>query len=199
MTDRAGCPAPSARAPAWSPDGSAARQPQACDRLRASDSGRDDAAEEVAKMTTQLSFPLIVVERPHQRPGRAWIARSADDFTDALPADDWSFDVWASRTEVAGVFGDPAEWPDGLADVPADQYPVATATSGAGVEVVHSDFADRELEHAIDYLRDDLAGLDLLESREEAEAAIGSRRHNFPASQVRELMAEVWPLIEVEE
>jgi len=38
-----------------------------------------------------MTFPCIIVERPHQRPGRAWAARSEQEILDAAHAKegDW--------------------------------------------------------------------------------------------------------------
>lgn len=41
-------------------------------------------------MTTELTFPCIVVERPHQRPAKAWIAYRAEEITAAAGKPDLS-------------------------------------------------------------------------------------------------------------
>lgn len=145
-------------------------------------------------MTQTYTFPLIVVERPHRRPAKAWVANSAADLTAGSCGDNWGFETFDSLQKLRDTYGPEVDWPEALREAcpKAADFPAAFATSPYGDEFtpnVTSDLAETlRLEHAIAELGHDLYALDLLESREEAERFVKQRGHNIPYKQVQECM-----------
>ena len=150
--------------------------------------------------TNQISsspFPCIMVERPRQRPGRAWIAKCEGDITrhlaDSNYGDNWSYERYDSLESLIAVFGDDrADWPDELTDVTADDFPAIMQTGPWGYEfTTPAEDAESELEFALEYIGDDLFALNVLGSREEAADLLNRGGHNVPFDQISAAMVEL--------
>jgi hypothetical protein len=140
-----------------------------------------------------LTYPCIFVERPHQMPGKTWIAYEEADVTGQLAdnryGDNWDFSQWDSVEDIEQCYGcDREDWPEELRETVETGIMPVVETSRCGVMWCGSvDEAD-ELEFAIDYIGHDLRSLDVLESKEEAEQVLSSNKHNVPYESLRDDM-----------
>lgn len=143
----------------------------------------------------QLTYPCIIVERPHQRPGCAWTAECEEEITSLLAGnhygDNWDSAMFDSPAAIEQVYGaDRADWPEVLASLGPTQFPACHYTSPFGDWAGPESEAD-ELAFALEYIGHDLSGLDVLESQAEAEALLKSGGHNMP---YHDLRVEMWVL-----
>lgn len=143
-----------------------------------------------------MNFPMIVVERPHQTRGRAWVAEEEGDITEkfhnAEYGDNWYWRRFENRQEAIEFFSEffnDAE-PEALSQLTCDGPVVITAGNGwyqAGPESSMPSLLD----FSIEYIGHDFHMLDLLESRDEAEALLERGGHNVPYSEIRRAMERV--------
>ena len=133
-----------------------------------------------------VSWPAIIVERPHQRPGRAWVANSMQDFIDL--ATEEPIEAWATLESFINFYGpDETEWPDHLAgDLEADQFPLILHDGDR-----HNATLVNEFNISLEILRDDLHAVDILENPAEAQALIESNMHNVPRKEIRNCIIEL--------
>lgn len=139
-----------------------------------------------------MNFPCILIEQPHQRSGRAWIANSAEEITGELAGnkygDNWDSRLWASREEIADCYGEEADWPEELREaVAAGVWPIRHHTSPFGDWAGPEADAD-EMAFALDYIGHDLSQLQIAESAEEAERIIKAGGHNLPIEAIDHAM-----------
>ncbi len=155
---------------------------------------------------SDLNFPLIVVERPHQSPAKAWIAEDA--LAIIAEADrrqqtqsPWSRDEFETLEDWTEVFGEEEEdWPvltrnyESSVRLKASHFPMVMMDRNNGhLEIQSKSIAPSELEFSIEYIGDDLHGLNFLESREAAESLLSSRVHNIPYLSIETFVQILFP------
>ena len=146
-----------------------------------------------------MHYPLIIVERPHLRPGRAWVARTVTDVADCLSGggygDNWSYERYTSLADVEASWGGSSS-----DDIPPELYaaiqggadwPIVYTTYDGGAEAMTESEADTLEDFALEYIGHDLHALDVLESAEEAAALLASRAHHIPRAELREAMEDL--------
>jgi len=151
--------------------------------------------------TTKLNYPLIVVESPHQMPGKAWIAFSEDDICNCFyeSQTNWTYDEFESLEEWVDMWGDDKDdWPCGTAaQLETVAFPVVAIDRFGDMELQPQSQAESILDFSLEYISHDLSGLRLLESKEEAEKLLAidldykQHLHNIPRQKIRERVNEL--------
>lgn len=143
-------------------------------------------------------FPVIVVERPHQTKGKAWIAFTPEEITEQLHSknygDNWSRDEYRSLQQWICDFGDCHEdWPEGAAEqIQNTGFPLVACQDGSGqIQLYRAADAPSELDFAVDYMGHDLHAVGLLESRDDAEQLMNSRAHNIPYQAIQDCLEQL--------
>lgn len=139
-----------------------------------------------------LQFPCILVEQPHQLPGSAGVLYDETPLLNAYRnAENNSYTVHANLAAFMAEWGDePLDGVQIAAGILPDE-PVVEIHDGGGHYIEPARTAQSELECAIEWAGHDLHAMQILESREEAEAALGRGGHHFPYWPVRDCMVKL--------
>lgn len=145
-----------------------------------------------------MQFPLIVVERPHQSKGKAWVAFGPECITNQLHernyGDNWSRDEYQCLDDWISDFGAcEDEWPEGVEkQIQEIGFPMVACQDGSGeMQLYRPADAPSELDFAIEYMGHDLHAVDLLESREDAEEMTKCRLHNVPYQGIQDCLEQL--------
>jgi|TARA_Y100000296_G_scaffold13847_1_gene16201 hypothetical protein len=140
-----------------------------------------------------MNFPAIIVERPHQTPGRAWIARDAEAITEELAGgENYNWDYYAEISDFTAVYGlNRDEWPKEARALSACDFPRVAQMGPGGFSIQPASEATSELDFALEYIGHDFHALNVLESAQEAGKLLEAGGHNVPRQAIREAMEEL--------